>query len=434
MRLAVCKVDEIVIREPFKSLWPARQAIEDAIVESIAAEGFRGDEPIAIWANGKNTLIDGHTRLAAAKRSGLDAVPVALREFATEDDALAWAIARQRDRRNLSDAEILSALAVLDRLKATTPGKGAKQQRTEDLASREAKSPQEGKSANETAVKLGVSRAKVERARAVAAHAPEEVREAVERGEMSINKASRIATARKREKREAEQPKTSRPVFNRTTDSIEWARWTWNPVTGCENDCPYCYAHDIAIRFGDDFKPKFREERLAAPANTKPPAAAATDIGERNVFVCSMGDLFGKWVPKKWILAVLGVVNNHPEWNFLFLTKSPRRYREFDWPKNAWLGATVDSQKRVTRTEEAFDGLRASVRWVSCEPLLGPVVFSTLVNVDWIVIGGQSAARGLPASQPEWAWVESLAGQARTFKRHLYFKPNLTIRPREYPR
>ncbi len=117
-----------------------------------------------------------------------------------------------------------------------------------------------------------------------------------------------------------------RPTFNQTNENVDWAKWTWNPVTGCLHNCGYCYARDIAERRMGDYKaigftPHFHQDRLLAPQYTKVPAKAETDIGYRNVFVCSMADLFGKWVPQEWIDAVLEEVRAAPQWNFLFLTK-----------------------------------------------------------------------------------------------------------------
>jgi len=121
-----------------------------------------------------------------------------------------------------------------------------------------------------------------------------------------------------------------RPTFNQTNENVDWAKWTWNPVTGCLHNCGYCYARDIAERRMGDYKaigftPHFHQDRLLAPQYTKVPAKAETDIGYRNVFVCSMADLFGKWVPQEWIDAVLEEVRAAPQWNFLFLTKYPQR-------------------------------------------------------------------------------------------------------------
>jgi hypothetical protein len=92
----------------------------------------------------------------------------------------------------------------------------------------------------------------------------------------------------------------SKPAtFNRVNDNIGWARWSWNPVTGCLHNCDYCYARDIAQRFTGSypkgFEPDFWPERLDAPANTRLPAKADGDESWRRVFTCSMADLFGEW-------------------------------------------------------------------------------------------------------------------------------------------
>jgi protein gp37 len=226
--------------------------------------------------------------------------------------------------------------------------------------------------------------------------------------------------------------------FNRTNDMVEWALWTWNPVTGCEHNCPYCYARDIANRFyPEKFKPTFHPERLHAPRFMTVPEAANRNIGEKNVFVCSMADLFGRWVPQEWIDAVMAEVRAAPEWNFLFLTKFPLRYEGIDFPDNAWVGTSVDEQRRVANAEKAFRNVRARVKWLSCEPLRERLTFTSLEMFDWIVIGGQSKSSQEPAFQPPWEWVVHLCTQARNAGCQIYWKPNLRpdprSRPREYP-
>src|SRR5262245_22200545 len=108
-------------------------------------------------------------------------------------------------------------------------------------------------------------------------------------------------------------------TFNeQDSDSIEWAKWSWNPVTGCLHNCPYCYARDIAERFyPQKFAPAIWPKRLSMPYETSVPKEAERDISFRNVFTCSMADLFGKWVPRKWIETVLEIVAENPQWNFL---------------------------------------------------------------------------------------------------------------------
>jgi len=221
-----------------------------------------------------------------------------------------------------------------------------------------------------------------------------------------------------------------RPTFNRTNDNIEWAGWSWNPVTGCKHGCPYCYARDMANRFsGGDFSPKFHEERLPAPENTRPDM---TTPGGDKVFVCSMSDLFGPWVPDEWIEKVLDQARNNPQWTFLFLTKSPERLPDLDFPQNAWVGTTVDTQARVKAAEKAMKKVHVR-KFVSCEPLLEPVVFGNIKVFDWVIIGGQSRTSTSPEFQPQWSWVEYIVRQAREHRLPVYFKTNLTVRPREFP-
>jgi protein gp37 len=227
----------------------------------------------------------------------------------------------------------------------------------------------------------------------------------------------------------------SHAVFNRTNAQVDWAWWTWNPVTGCLHDCLYCYARDIANRFyPEKFAPTFHPDRLTASHNTPLPPEAETDIRARCVFTVSMGDLFGKWVHQEWIDAILAEVRAAPQWNFLFLTKFPQRLAEIDWPQNAWVGTTVDEQYRVAIAARAFRTITAPVKRLSCEPLRERLTFTSLAMFDWVVVGGQSKSSQAPAFQPPWEWVEHLLGQARGAGCPVYFKPNLEARPQEYPR
>ena len=238
----------------------------------------------------------------------------------------------------------------------------------------------------------------------------------------------------------------SNPVFNKTNEMVDWASWTWNPVTGCWHGCDYCYAREIANSprmaeaYPKQFEPTFHEARLKAPKNTAFPKIIERPA-DRNVFTCSMADLFGKWVPDDWIAQVFEQVRRNPQWNFLFLTKFPQRLRSVcddllkGFPKNAWVGCTVDGQARVKTAQEAFKGLRAKVRWLSVEPMQERLTFGDMTMFDWIVVGGQSASyyNNTPEFQPEWEWVEHLLGQARRAGLKVYFKENLKVKPKEVP-
>jgi len=232
-------------------------------------------------------------------------------------------------------------------------------------------------------------------------------------------------------------------TLNKVNDNIEWAAWSWNPVTGCLHDCPYCYARDIAERFyPEKFQPSFHPGRLDAPDNTNVPVNPRFDgdIGYKNIFTCSMADLFGKWVPADWIEAVIDTIARNPQWTFLLLTKFPIRMAEFRYPPNVWLGTSVDRQFTVERAEKAFrkirDGGYEGVSWLSCEPMLERLTFGSLDMFDWVVVGGASKSTQTPESRPEFEWVAHLWNQAKAHDLPVYMKTNLGIeqRVREYPK
>jgi len=422
--IQVVKTDSLKTRPPFLNLFPVVPENVMAITEVMKKTGFDQSKPIDTW---QGFVVDGHTRLESAKKAGLDRVLIFDHNFANEDEALAYAIYNQRVRRNIDLARILECVAALDR---PGPRGGDYTSEKGELSLPGDLAP--GDSAETTASLLGVSRASVTRARVINEYGDDEVKEAVRKGEKPLREAYQETQEKRAIERERTEPK---PTFNQTNDNIEWASWSWNPVTGCNHKCEYCYARDIANHyFPEKFKPTFHPERLTAPKNTKFPKTAATNIGDRSVFVCSMADLFGSWIPKEQIEAVIKATADAQQWNFLFLTKNPERYLEFNFPKNAWLGTTVDVQSRVEKAVEVFSKIKATVKFLSCEPMLEKLTFSNKLRVfDWVLIGGGTKSTKTPANQPEWSWVEDLLGQARAAGCMVYFKPNLEVRPREYP-
>lgn len=220
--------------------------------------------------------------------------------------------------------------------------------------------------------------------------------------------------------------KSSIATFNEVNANIGWAKWSWNPVTGCLHDCEYCYARDYANRFyTEKFKPTFHPERLEAPANTQLPANADGDPAWRRVFTCSMADLFGKWVPQEWIKAVFQAIEAHDEWEYLCLTKFPQRLAELKWPGSVWAGTTVDKQARVENAEKSFAKVKAGVKWLSCEPLLEPLKFSSLAMFDWVVIGASTGSTLAEPFAPQFEWVADLYTQAKKAGCRVYLKHNL---------
>jgi protein gp37 len=225
--------------------------------------------------------------------------------------------------------------------------------------------------------------------------------------------------------------------FNRQSgNAIEWAQWSWNPVTGCLHNCTYCYARDIANQtkmapyYPNGFEPSFRSNSLNSPAMTAVPDGAEQDTRLRNVFTCSMADLFGKWVPQQWIDAVFKSISSNPQWNFLMLTKFPQRLSGLNIPSNAWMGTSVDSQSRVAGAEKYFADVDCGVRWLSVEPMIEKLTFNDIGVFDWVVIGGASASSNTPAWCPPYRWVEHLVGQCDKAGVPVYFKSNLGFKNR----
>lgn len=246
----------------------------------------------------------------------------------------------------------------------------------------------------------------------------------------------------------------AKATFNETTgEGISWAAWSWNPVTGCLHGCDYCYARSIAARYVDTypagFTPVFHHDpdngytRLDAPANTVIPAAHRNDEAYERVFVCSMADLYGRWVPDEWIKQVHESMLATPSWQYILLTKFPARYVGLDIPPKAWVGTSVDEQKRVRIAQEAMSKVDGGmIRWLSLEPLREPLEFDDLSMFDWVVIGAQTATRQpdgpVDAFVPDWPWWFRLALQAHEAGCKVHIKPNLFngrpgVMPNEYP-
>jgi ParB family chromosome partitioning protein len=165
-------------------MFPIQEKVLNEIVDDIKEHGFDHTHPIVLWQGHKSIVLDGHTRLRAAELCGLYEVPIEFKEFSTEEEALEYTIRCQRNRRNLTDLEIVQCISELDKRKSRGGNRGNQHRKAP-----KATCVAFGKSADETAKVLGINRGKVEKARAVLDKAPDEIKEAVKSGKMSINKA-----------------------------------------------------------------------------------------------------------------------------------------------------------------------------------------------------------------------------------------------------
>jgi protein gp37 len=200
--------------------------------------------------------------------------------------------------------------------------------------------------------------------------------------------------------------------MNRT--AIEWTDFSWNPVTGCRRGCKYCYARGAARRFGKTFEPELHPDRLDQPQRRKAPA---------KIFVCSMADLFGPWVPNDWIFSVIDAASRARRHTFQFLTKYPERLADFAFPKNAWVGVSATNFADSDRAAIAMRRIKATVKFMSAEPMLGHVGIFHSWRPDWLIIGRQTGPGPQPAP-PEGA-VEHLTLSADTFGVPVFHKPSL---------
>lgn len=192
-----------------------------------------------------------------------------------------------------------------------------------------------------------------------------------------------------------------------TRSGIEWTESTWNPLTGCtkiSDGCRHCYAERMALRlkamgqqnYSRGFEIAIHERLLDVPLSWRRP---------QMVFVNSMSDLFHKDVPESFILKVFDVMSRASWHTFQVLTKRSRRLLELDrlidWPSNVWMGVSVEDQRYTFRVDDLRQ-VHAHVRFLSLEPLLGPLPGLNLQGIDWVIVGGESGPRARPMRR-EWA-------------------------------
>lgn len=209
-----------------------------------------------------------------------------------------------------------------------------------------------------------------------------------------------------------------------TNSAIEWTEMTWNPVTGCSKvsqGCKHCYAERLAKRLhamgSDRYRNGFRltlhEDLIDLPRKWKRP---------RTVFVNSMSDLFHDDVPEDFIRRIFRVMRECPQHTFQILTKRSERLRKtgatLEWPSNVWMGVSVEDARVAHRIAD-LTAVNARVRFLSCEPLIGPLENLPLHDVHWVIVGGES---GPGARRMDPKWVKSIHRQCRNAEVPFFFK------------
>jgi len=205
---------------------------------------------------------------------------------------------------------------------------------------------------------------------------------------------------------------------------IEWTQATWNPVTGCtkvSEGCMNCYAERLSERLRRMGNPKYRNgfevtlhpDALDLPLKWSRP---------RTIFVDSMGDLFHEAVPVEFILRAISTMAQTPHHTYQILTKRSSRLVEIvggmDLPRNVWVGVSVESSQYLSRLED-LKRVKSCVRFVSFEPLLGPIQKVDLSHVDWAIVGGESG----PGARPVAAdWIRDLRDQCTEAHVAFFFK------------
>jgi len=214
---------------------------------------------------------------------------------------------------------------------------------------------------------------------------------------------------------------------------IEWTEATWNPTTGCDRvspGCDNCYALTLAKRLKAMGSEKYQEDgdpRTSGPGFKLTLHPEVLDLPKswrhpRVVFVDSMSDLFHPEVPLDFLYQVFDVMNETPQHTYQILTKRSQRLEkvagELDWPSNVWMGVSVESDRYRFRINQ-LRRVPAAVRFLSLEPLLGPLPDLDLTDIDWVIVGGESGPKARPMEQ---TWVEDIRDQCARARVPFFFK------------
>ncbi len=213
---------------------------------------------------------------------------------------------------------------------------------------------------------------------------------------------------------------------------IEWTDATWNPVTGCDRvseGCKHCYALRLAERFrgtpGHPYEQGFDlrlwPQRLEQPLRWCQP---------RTIFVNSISDLFHEDIAESYIQQVFAVMQEASHHRFQILTKRHQRLQalapRLPWPANVWMSVAVENRRWLPRIQ-ALQSTQAAIKFLSCEPLLGPLASFDLDGIDWVIVGGESGPKARPMQE---AWALSIRDQCHKVQISFFSSSGGNLMPR----
>lgn len=205
---------------------------------------------------------------------------------------------------------------------------------------------------------------------------------------------------------------------------IEWTDKTWNPITGCSKKstgCQHCYAEVMSrrlkamgqVKYANGFILTLHEKCLKEPLSWR---------GSHNIFVCSMSDIFHEEVPFDFIEKMFDIIKITPQHRYQILTKRAERMAEYfashEIPENVWLGVTVEAQSSRFRIEH-LRNLKATVKFLSCEPLVEDLGELDLTGIDWVIVGGESGPKARPMQE---SWALNIRQQVEEQGARFFFK------------
>lgn len=208
------------------------------------------------------------------------------------------------------------------------------------------------------------------------------------------------------------------------TTKIEWTDKTWNPITGCSKKstgCLHCYAEVMSRRlkamglekYNNGFEVTLHHRCLNEPLTWK---------GSHNIFVCSMSDIFHEDVPFDFVDKMFEVIRQTPQHRYQILTKRAERMSEYfsthSVPSNVWLGVTVEAKSSIPRIDR-LRNLKATVKFLSCEPLVEDLGEIDLSGIDWVIVGGESGTQARPMKVE---WVINIKKQVENQGAAFFFK------------